>query len=135
MAAGTESGDETLDDFRRAVRSLRSRRPGEGITVEETDAPKRIAPHAFALLGEAERASGPAATGRLILLHDPQGHEAWNGTFRLVAFLSVDLDAESAADPLLADMAWSWLIGSLNAASADHSGCGGTVTCTSSVKF
>ena len=32
------------------------------------------------------------AFGRLILLHDPDGSEAWDGTMRLVAYIQADLD-------------------------------------------
>ncbi len=41
------------------------------------------------------------ADGRLILLHDPAGHEAWHGTFRLVTLVRAELEPEMAADPLL----------------------------------
>ncbi|GAB3956502.1 hypothetical protein GCM10027614_68920 [Micromonospora vulcania] len=31
------------------------------------------------------------ANGRLILLHDPVGHEAWQGTLRLVTYVTAEL--------------------------------------------
>ncbi len=46
----------------------------------------------------AEQSEGDAF-GRLILLFDPEGDEAWNGTMRLVAYIQADLDAAVASDP------------------------------------
>ncbi len=51
------------------------------------------------------------ADGRLVLLHDPAGHDAWHGTFRLVTLVRAELEPEMAADPLLPDVCWSWLTG------------------------
>ena len=41
-------------------------------------------------------------TGRFVLLHDPAGHETWQGTFRVVTFVRATLEPELAADPLVA---------------------------------
>ena len=54
------------------------------------------------------------ATGRLVLLHDPDGVEAWDGVLRLVAFASAELDAQMGTDPMLPAVGWSWLIGALD---------------------
>ena len=35
--------------------------------------------------------------GRLVVLHDPEGQEAWEGTFRIVAFVKATLEPEMAA--------------------------------------
>ena len=42
------------------------------------------------------RLDDEVATGRLILLHDPAGHEAWEGTLRLVTYVTVELEPELA---------------------------------------
>ena len=55
-----------------------------------------------------------SASGRLILLHDPAGHEAWEGTLRLVTYVTAELDAEMATDPLLPEVGWSWLTDALD---------------------
>ena len=47
------------------------------------------------------RPRGELGTGRLVLLHDPAGHEAWQGTFRVVTYVRAELEPEMAADPLL----------------------------------
>ena len=85
--------------------------------------PQRLAPFSYALGAEVrhpetaivpERSEGDAF-GRLILLHDPEGAEAWDGTMRLVAYIQADLDSSEAVDPLLPEVAWSWLVDALEA--------------------
>nr|WP_260758074.1 DUF3000 domain-containing protein [Mycobacterium sp. SMC-8] len=105
--------------------------------------PQRLAPFSYALGAEVkhaetaiipERSEGDAF-GRLILLHDPEGADAWDGTMRLVAYIQADLDSSEAVDPLLPEVAWSWLVDAL-AARGDHvTALGGTVTATTSVRY
>jgi hypothetical protein len=54
---------------------------------------------------------------------------------RVVAYVRVELDAELAADPLLPEVGWSWLTDALDAAGAEYTALGGTVTDTSSARF
>ena len=54
------------------------------------------------------------ATGRLVLLHDPAGHEAWQGTFRVVTYVRAELEPEMASDPLLPGVGWAWLTEALD---------------------
>lgn len=105
--------------------------------------PQRLAPFSYALGAEIkhrdtdnvpEQSEGDAF-GRLILLHDPDGDEAWNGTMRLVAYIQADLDASEAVDPLLPEVAWSWLVDAINSRTADVTALGGTVTATTSVRY
>lgn len=87
--------------------------------------PQRLAPYSYALGAEVKHAeteivpenSDGDAFGRLILLHDPDGSEAWDGTMRLVAYIQADLDSSEAVDPLLPEVAWSWLVGALESRS------------------
>lgn len=111
--------------------------------------PQRLAPFSYALGAEVKRdeatvLSDPAGTGsvglsdafgRLILLHDPDGADAWDGTMRLVAFIQADLDSHEAVDPLLPEVAWSWLVDALESRSDEVTALGGTVTATSSVRY
>ena len=48
-----------------------------------------------------------------MLLHDPDGHEPWEGTFRVVTFVRAELEPEIGADPMLAEVGWSWLMEAL----------------------
>ncbi|MER7168538.1 DUF3000 domain-containing protein [Micromonospora sp. NPDC000207] len=123
------------ETFARAVAGLRSVTPRAEIALEEGGAPQRLAPYAFALSATVLRDDDDVATGRLILLHDPTGHEAWQGTLRLVTYVTADLESELAADPLLPGVGWTWLTDALEAHQAPHRALGGTVTQTMSTRF
>src|ERR1044071_2365038 len=123
------------DVFTRAVESLRSAPVRREIEIEEVAAPTRLAPYAFALGATGMRHGEEVATGRLILLHDPAGHEAWQGTMRLVTYVTAELEPELAADPLLPTVGWSWLVEALDASGAGYTAIGGTVTQTLSTRF
>lgn len=74
-------------------------------------------------------------TAKLVLLHDPAGHEAWQGSFRLVTLVRAELEPEMASDPLLPEVCWSWLTGALEARGLSYGEAGGTVTRASSHYF
>ena len=105
--------------------------------------PQRLAPYSYALGAEVKHAEATVvpersegdAFGRLILLHDPEGADAWDGTMRLVAYIQADLDSSEAVDPLLPEVAWSWLVDALDRALRAHTALGGTVTATTSVRY
>jgi hypothetical protein len=122
-------------EFAAAVRSLTTTRTRSEVRVEEVRPPQKLAPWTYALALTVVVGDDEPATGRLVLLHDPAGYEAWEGTLRLVGYLSAELDAEMAGDPLLPEVGWSWLLDALEAAGADHLAAGGTVTQTSSTRF
>jgi hypothetical protein len=122
--------------FAQAVRGLRSARPRPEITLEEVNPPARLAPYAFAVSAVIPRGEDDeAANGRLILLHDPSGHEAWEGTLRLVTYVTAELDAEMATDPFLPEVGWSWLTDALDHNGARYKAAAGTVTQTLSTRF
>ncbi|WP_424211264.1 DUF3000 domain-containing protein [Streptomyces sp. BI20] len=121
--------------FRRAVEGLRRARPRAGVEIETTRAPGRLAPYAHALEATVLDGEEDLADGRLILLHDPAGHEAWHGTFRLVTLVRAELEAEMAADPLLPEVSWSWLTGALDARGLAYGEAAGTVTMAASHHF
>ncbi|GAA1518263.1 DUF3000 domain-containing protein [Dactylosporangium maewongense] len=105
------------------------------IELEEMPAPQRLAPFAHAMSGTVLRDGDEVATGRLILLHDPAGHDAWDGTMRLVTYVTAEMEAELAADPLLPQVGWSWLTDALESHGASYTAIGGTVTQTLSTRF
>jgi|SRR5436190_5043401 len=125
----------TPEAFTRAVSGLRAEQPRPEITLEEVAAPQRLAPYAYALSGTVLRDGDEVATGRLILLYDPAGHEAWDGTQRLVTYVTAELEPELAADPLLPTVGWSWLTDALDSHDARYTAAGGTVTQTLSTRF
>jgi hypothetical protein len=122
-------------EFERAVEQLRSARFRPEVFAEEMPAPQRIAPYASALSADVTTDGVDIATGRIVLLHDPAGNDTWDGTFRCVAYARADIDPELAADPLLAEVGWSWLTEALEAHGADYAAPSGTVTTVSSESF
>ena len=134
-------------EFQQAVASLRAVRPRPELVVSPLDAPPRLAPWTWAFSVEAvtdpgtdpdgpdEDPAEPDTSGRLILLHDPAGQDAWEGTFRLVCFVQARLEPEQLGDEMLPVVGWSWLTEALEHAGAEHVALGGTVTQTSSVRF
>jgi hypothetical protein len=129
------SGDETPFAFQQAVGSLRSARVRPEITIEEVPAPRRLAPYAFALEATVHSDGEESADGRLVLLHEPDGQEAWQGVFRLVTLARAELEPEMAGDPLLPEVSWSWLTGALAARAAVYHDPSGTVSRASSHYF
>jgi Protein of unknown function (DUF3000) len=129
---------DPADRFARAVRSMHAGRLRSEIVFAETPGPQRLAPYAAAFtadVADKTAARHSLATGRLILLHDPAGHEAWHGQFRLVCYARAALDTEMAADPLFGRIGWSWLVEALGAHAAAYTAPSGTVTRVSSESF
>lgn len=121
--------------FRAAVAALENVRTRPEITLEPMRAPKRLAPWAHALSCEVTGPADVTASGRLVLLHDPEGQEAWHGVLRMVVYVRAELDRELAEDPFLATVGWSWLTDALEQTGAEANALGGTVTETASTRF
>jgi len=125
----------TPEEFRAAVAQMRAARLRPEVFCEEMPAPQRIAPYASALSGDVTIDGDEVGTGRIVLLHDPAGNDAWEGTFRCVAYARAEIDPEMANDALLAEVGWSWLTEALDAHGAPYSRPSGTVTKVSSESF
>lgn len=105
------------------------------LVIGPLPAPQKIAPFATAKSADVVVGDEELASGRLILLHDPAGNSSWDGDFRFVTFAHAEVDADMANDPLLAEVAWSWLIESLDRQGCDYVAPGGTVTAVQSTSF
>lgn len=109
--------------------------------TEQAPSPQRLAPDAITMtahaagtgIAGADRPAWDSASGRFVLLHDPDGVDEWEGTYRVVVFARCDVEAELLADPLIHEVAWSWVRDSLVDVSAVQ--LGGTVTITSGTSF
>jgi hypothetical protein len=123
------------EEFRVAVAQLRGARLRPEVFCEEMPAPQRIAPYASALSADVTVDGEEVGTGRIVLLHDPVGNDAWEGSFRCVAYVRAEIDPEMANDPLLAEVGWSWLSEALAAHGAAYVAPSGTVTKVSSESF
>ncbi|TFV73781.1 DUF3000 domain-containing protein [Blastococcus sp. CT_GayMR19] len=132
-------GDEPPAAFRAALAALDGVRARPEITLEHIPAPQRLAPWAHAIGALVTEPDGDddveIASARFIVLFDPDGHEAWNGTTRCVGYLSAETDEQLVDDEMFSEVAWSWLTDALTDAGAAHHAVGGTVTRTASTRF
>ena len=139
-AAAVAASDDVPAVFVRALRSLRAVAVRPEVVLDEVPGPSRIAPYTAALTAEVRSArrsvaADELASGRFVVLHDPEGQEAWEGQFRLVTLVRAGLDREVGADPLLAEVAWSWFLDSLAEEGVPPHALGGTVTRVLSQSF
>jgi hypothetical protein len=134
MAARKEI-DAPPEEFRQAVDQLRAAALRPEVFSEEMPAPQRIAPFSSALTADVTVAGEEVGGGRLVVLYDPAGNDAWQGCFRCVAYARADIDPEMVADPLLSAVGWTWLTEALAAHSADYAAPSGTVTKVASESF
>ena len=124
--------------FNAALKALRNVRPRPEISLEEAPAPARLAPYAVAMTADvlaSPNADSELATGRFVLLYDPAGHTAWDGSFRCVTFARAELESEMETDPLLPEIGWSWLLEALATRGAAFVAPSGTVTRVASQSF
>lgn len=122
---------ELPPEFEAALLSLRGHTFRPEVHLEEIPPPTRIAPWALALTAEINPTSDAEdmlANGRFVVLHDPEGQEAWHGTFRIVVLARAQLESELGADPMLGEVAWTWLTEALTRANAEYHSLSGTVT-------
>ena len=127
--------DASPEEFRRALDQFRSARLRPEILCEEMPAPQRIAPFSAALSADVNVGGEEVGGGRIVLLYDPAGNDAWVGNFRCVAYARADIDPEMVTDPLLGAVGWTWLIESLQGRDADFVAPSGTVTRVASESF
>ncbi len=132
-AAAVSRPEDNPAQFVRALRTLRGVPVRPEVVLDEVPGPTRIAPFSAALNAEVRSArrsveATELASGRFVVLYDPAGQEAWDGCFRLVTLVRAPLEPEVGTDPLLAEVAWSWFLDSLEHAGLDPHAAGGTVT-------
>jgi Protein of unknown function (DUF3000) len=139
MAANSDAAGGNVegapDEFRRAVADLVSAPWRSELHVEELPAPQRIAPYSAAITADVITNGEELGSGRFVLLYDPAGNTAWQGTFRCVTFARADIDPEMVTDPLLPSVGWSWLLEALQNHDAEYDVPSGTVTSVSSDSF
>jgi hypothetical protein len=111
----------------------------DDLTVREIPAPSGISADAVAIAGEVRPEAGETesvyGTGRFILFHDTDSPAAWDGPWRIVCFAQAPLENDIGVDPMLADVAWSWLVDALAAHGATFHSEAGTATKTISKGF
>lgn len=149
-------------EFLHALGTLRKAQCRSELRLAEIPAPARLAPFAVALGAEVMApgpGSGPTpvhgpaamalaaasgteddddtelATGRFILLHDPEGSAVWDGEFRIVTYIRAQLEPEMGNDEMLGTVAWTWLVEALENHKAPYRAAGGTATRVLSESF
>ncbi|MGI9136058.1 MAG: DUF3000 domain-containing protein [Candidatus Nanopelagicales bacterium] len=127
--------DASAHAFTDALARVRAASIRPEFLIEEGPAPQRLAPHAVAITAEMADLDDDRASGRFVLLHDPDGVDEWDGTFRAVIFARAELEHDVATDPMLQEVAWTWLLDAMVGAGAVGTHVGGTVTVTSGASF
>lgn len=149
--------NDLLGRFQRAAASLRGARCRPEIELTEIIAPVTRASDSLAyaatvteeliagpqLDGRPAAAAGPVpptrraraggtarelATGRFLLLHSPHRSAQWGDEFRIVTYVKAEVERDLGHDELMASVAWSWLLESLDRAGARYRREGGTAS-------
>lgn len=98
------------------------------VSFDSEPPPRRLAPEAMAIAAAVEIGGEEIGSGRFVLLHDPAGQEGWAGPFRVIAYLRAELEPEIAADPLIGQVGWTWLVEALDNMQAGYAAPSGSVT-------
>ncbi|MDN3309508.1 DUF3000 domain-containing protein [Microbacterium oryzae] len=117
--------------FAEAEAAVRSATFRSDLSVRDIPAPQGLAPFSLALAADIrpdDHGDSPYGTGRLVLLHDPEGQDSWAGPWRIVSFAQAPLESEIGTDPLLADVTWSWLVDALHSRGAPYHSPSGSAT-------
>lgn len=135
------ASDDAPAAFKEALAALDRAKLRPEVALEHIDAPYGLASHAVAVAAEVTGATEPGglvdelATGRFVLLYEPEGNPLWAGTFRIVTFIRATLDPQMGNDQLLGSVAWTWLVDALDEHSAPYTEAGGTATRVLSENF
>lgn len=120
------------DAFAQALASLRIANHRPELAIEQIPAPNKLASEAVAFAASVETLNDNEAldlgTGRFVLLHDEKPQEPWGGHFRIVAFAKSPLETFIGAESMITEVAWSWLLDSLEQKQAHFSHEAGTAT-------
>lgn len=133
------------EPFARVCDVLRGARAAPPVSLEEISAPGKLAPHAIAFGAEVIAddeflaATGEdiseLATGRMVVLYDPDAPDEWDGNFRIVSYLRAELERELSTEAMLGSVAWSWLTEALESHDCELRSMGGTTTRVLSESF
>lgn len=123
------------DGFAHALEQVKAVVVRPEFELEEAPAPQRLAPASVALTLERSDPEAIEASGRFVLLHDPDGVDEWEGSYRAVVFVRAELEDDLIDEQMLHDVGWSWVTESLASAGARVTQLGGTITRTSGRSF
>lgn len=127
------------DRWSAALASIASAALRTELRHEPISAPEGLAPNALAFAGDVHPPDhgieSELGTGRFIMLHDAAMPDAWEGDFRVVCYAQAPLERDIGSDPLLPEVAWSWLVDALEERGAAYHAASGTATTVLSTGF
>jgi Protein of unknown function (DUF3000) len=135
VGRGQPSADES--EFRRAVAEVEmamtaQRKLRAELKVESETPPRRLAPFAYAVAATVSATpddpEDEIGGGRFVLLFDAAGQPGWDGKHRIIGYVRAELEPEMAADPLISEVGWTWLIEALDSRTTGYRNISGTVT-------
>ncbi len=119
--------------------SLLVAQPRSDLQLEPIPSPEGLAPESLAFAADVHPQQhgidSELGTGRFIFLYDPVEPDAWDGDFSVVCFAQAPLEREIGSDPLLPEVAWSWLMDALAGRGARFHAPSGTATTVLSTGF
>jgi hypothetical protein len=127
-----ETAAQRFERIAAAVGSVETR---PEVSLDQVPAPTRLATFGVALSAEVLDDGDELGSGRFVLLHEPGGHEAWDGDFRCVTFVRASVERDLADDPMLPAVGWSWLCEAIESHGAALRTLGGTVTAVTNESF
>ncbi|MCT1806909.1 hypothetical protein HMPREF3157_07155 [Dermabacter sp. HMSC06F07] len=116
------------EEFVSAIDALTAAPIRHEVKWEEIPAPSRLAPFSWAAEADVVMHDADLASGKFIVLYDPEGREDWSGRARIVTLMQAQLEHEFALESMLGDVAWSWVTESLELAGTEAHELGCTVT-------
>lgn len=129
MTRPTDS--DVPEPFTNALTSLRMGARDVTLDLTEIPGPTRAAAYSVALSGSLADPDDPEAEiadGNFVVLYD--GDDGGPGAFKVIVMIRAELDAEMSIDPLLPDVAWTWLEEALARFTDSSDDLGGAVTRT-----
>jgi hypothetical protein len=122
--------------FRVVLDQLRQADTRSEVELAEVPAPAQLAPYAVAMSADVADQNGEAlAVGRFILLYNPQYSPIWDGNFRIITYIRTSLESDLGEDPLVSEVAWTWMVEALDEAEATYRQPGGTASRVLSQSF
>jgi Protein of unknown function (DUF3000) len=115
-----------IADLRAGQEQVRALRPE--LSFEDLPAPRKLAPFAVSFGAVARVEGAEVASGRFVLLYDPASQRGWSGPLRVIVYIRAEVEREIAEDPMIGEVAWSWLTEALQAGTAGYAEPSGTVT-------
>lgn len=130
MARPTDS--DIPEPFTNALTSLRTAARTVDLELTEIPGPTRAAAYSVALSGSLADPDDPEteiADGNFVVLYN-DADDGGPGSFKVIVMIRAELDAEMSIDPLLPDVAWTWLEEALARFTGSVDDLGGAVTRT-----